>query len=131
MINSLIGLPYKVGTEGPNFYDCWGLAKKVQKELFSREMPSIKDSPDTLRGLMTFVKDNHARKQWVVSENFPVHGQLVELSKSSNPFHIGVYLEYDGGGILHCLEKVGVCYDRIKLMQVTGWRKMVFHDWIG
>ena len=129
MINSLIGLPYKVGAEGPDFYDCWGLAKKVQKDLFSREMPSIKDSPNTLEGLLNFVRDNHARKQWSVSQDFPRHGQLVELSKSDRPFHIGVYPDYDGGGIIHSLEKVGVCYDRIQLMKITGWRKMVFHDW--
>lgn len=130
-LNTLIGKPYVVGKEGPDEYDCWGLAKFIQKELFGRELPSIQESPSSLKGLMNFVKEHEVRKKWQVAKNYPIHGQLVELSKSENPFHIGVYLNIDGGGILHSIDKLGVCFDKIRIMKIMGWRKMVFHDFIG
>jgi cell wall-associated NlpC family hydrolase len=129
-INSLIGKSYEIGASGPESYDCWGLVKVVQKELFDRNLPDISQSPSSLKNLIVFVREHSARKEWRVSENKFQHGQLVEMSKNENPFHIGVYLDYDGGGILHALGKIGVCFDKPQFMQLMGWRKMVFHDWI-
>lgn len=130
-VNSLINKPYRVGASGPDYYDCWGLVKKIQLELFNRELPEISQSPDKLKNLMLFVKEHEARNQWKVAEKNFVHGQLVEMSKTQNPFHIGVYLDFDGGGVLHALDKIGVCFDKTQYMKLMGWRKMVFHDWIG
>lgn len=128
-LNSLIGKPYEVGAVGPDSYDCWGLAQVIQRELFGREMPDIKSPPKSLKSLIHYVRDHDARKQWKAAEKFPIHGQLVEMTQSEHPFHIGVYLEYDGGGIIHSFNPAGVCFDRPAVLRLAGWRGMIFHDW--
>jgi len=127
-IEQLIGKPYEPGAQGPDSYDCWGLAKKVQKTLFNREMPSIKDPPTNLKTLIRFVKNHEARGQWIKSDG-PKHGQLVELAHGKNPFHIGVYLDIDGGGLIHSVNPLGVCFDRLATLEAAGWRRFVYHDW--
>lgn len=128
-VSDLIGLPYVVGAQGPNEFDCWGLAKEVQKRLFNRDMPSIEDPPTDLHNLMNFIKKHPARRQWLKSKG-PKHGQLVELAHGKHPFHIGVYLNIDGGGLIHSVNPLGVCFDRIPALEAAGWRKFIYHDWI-
>lgn len=128
---SLIGKPYKLGYEGPDYYDCWGLAKHIQSVMFGRHMPSIKTPPEKVAGLVKFVKTHEARKQWTLAKSYPKHGQLVEMSTNELPFHIGVYLNIDGGGIIHSHENCGVCFDTMPLMKIAGWRRFIYHDWIG
>lgn len=128
----LVGKPYKQGAAGPDFYDCWGLAQVVQRGLFGREMPTIESPPsdNDPRTMIRFIRDHHARKQWRQVDG-PGHGRLVEMCRSSLPFHIGVYLEIDGGGILHSAQGIGVGFDPLNTMVVTGWRGLTFHEWIG
>lgn len=39
-----IGLPYKDGGDGPDAYDCWGLTRKVMREVFHVELPAYEYS---------------------------------------------------------------------------------------
>lgn len=130
-IASLMGKPHVPGAEGPDAYDCWGVAKTVQRELFHRELPSIKAPPTDIRMLVAFVREHMARDQWKVAEIDRQNGQLVELAHGKHPFHIGVYLDIDGGGILHSLAGIGVAFDRPIVLTASGWRKFIYHDWIG
>lgn len=130
MINELIGLPWVVGAEGPDAYDCWGLARTVQREMFQREMPRISEPPVDVRSLVKFVREHRARTQWREVPG-PVHGGLVEMAHGRHPFHIGVYLDIDGGGILHSVNPAGVCWDLEITLRASGWRRFTYHDWTG
>jgi len=128
-VSELIGRPYKSGSMGPDTFDCWGLLRHVQKLCFDREVQAIVPPEDEsdLRALVYFIKNHPEHQNWVkVAE--PVHGGAVEMSSSSHPHHIGVYLDIDGGGILHC-SNAGVTFDRIFTLTVSGWRKMVYYDY--
>ena len=129
-VNSLIGLPYKKGAQGQEEYDCWGVAAVIEQRLFGRTMPPISDPPENIRELMEFVVEHPVRKLWKMIDG-PVHGSLVEMSRNRDPFHIGVYLDVDDGGIIHSSNSGGVCWDRQVTLAASGWRRFTYHDWIG
>jgi hypothetical protein len=129
-IESQLGKPWEKGAAGPDAYDCWGWAEVLQRVAFGREIGTIAEPPEDKRALIEFVKAHAARKNWRQVET-PVHGGLVELAHNSRPFHIGVYLDIDGGGISHATAGVGVTFDTILALRAAGWRRFVFHEWSG
>lgn len=129
-INSLIGLPWKRAANGPNAFDCWGLSQIVQLKVFNRQLPDIKIATEDVRDVIKEVATTSARKSWKKIDG-PVHGAIVEMTSGRYPYHIGVYLDIDGGGILHCHNPSGVCFDRIASLEAAGWRRFIYNDWIG
>lgn len=127
-INGLIGIPYKVGGGTPNGFNCWGLARYVQKQLFDRELPDVIVNNDDLHHLMKVVSSDPARKDWSKIET-PVHGCLVEMSHGNYPYHVGVFIDIGEAGVLHCVKGAGVCFDGIEVLKVSGWRRISFYEW--
>jgi cell wall-associated NlpC family hydrolase len=129
-VNSLIGLPWKSGANGPDAYDCWGIAQAVQGRLFLRQLPDIRINAEDVRTVMREIATTKARMSWTRADG-PTHGRLVEMSSGRHPYHVGVYLDVDGGGILHSQNPAGVCFDRIATLQAAGWRRFTYNEWIG
>lgn len=125
-----LGKPWRAGANGPDEFDCWGWAQALERDGFDRTIETIAEPPTNPRDLIEFVRSHPARKQWRETPT-PVHGGLVELAHNSRPFHIGVYLDIDGGGISHAAPGVGVTYDSIIALRAAGWRRFVFHEWNG
>lgn len=129
-VNSLMSLPWVNGAEGPDSFDCWGLVKVVQKRLFGRDLPSIRINAEDLREVIREVATTSARAPWTRCL-LPVHGGIVEMTSGRHPFHVGVYLDIDSGGILHCERNAGVCFDRIVALEASGWRRFQYNEWKG
>ena len=47
--SAYIGLPWELGAEGPDAFDCWGLARWVQREHYGRELPQLRVVPQRLQ----------------------------------------------------------------------------------
>lgn len=129
-INSLIGTGWRSGAIGPREYDCWTLSVIVQKELFGRDMPLMSVDAEDVRVVMREIANHPHRKLWKRIDK-PIHGALVEMTSGRHPFHIGTYLDIDGGGILHSFAPVGCTFDRVAVLEVSGWRRIVYNEWIG
>jgi cell wall-associated NlpC family hydrolase len=123
--NQYIGRPWADGARGPDSFDCWGLLRWVQLCHFGLTLPDLPSLPDERRDLYRAQMDSAA---WRVIEQ-PVHGCGVLLRGGDRP-HVGVYLDLDGGGVLHSQEGVGVIFtDRTKLRRVgyprASWYRFV------
>lgn len=129
-VGDLIGLPWVRGAMGPDSYDCWGLAREVQRRLFSRDMPAIETPPESLVGLARLIANSPIRRSWRRSER-PCHGAMVEMARERTPWHIGVYLDVDGGGVIHSAQHAGVCFDRVAVLRLGGWRRVTYYEWAG
>lgn len=130
LVESLLGKPWETGAKGPDKYDCWGLLQHIQKELAGREIIDAFDPPVKLISLTRYVRDHPARRQWK-EVPAPVHLGAVLLAHVTHPFHVGTWLELDGGLILHSQFATGVTVDTIPALKVAGWRRFMFYDWIG
>jgi hypothetical protein len=127
IVYSVLGVKYESGSMGPDTFDCWGLVRHVQKEAFGRELQIIEPPSDNARDLVKFIRNHSEHLNWE-KVDAPVHGGVVELSNSNNPHHIGVYLDIDGGGILHC-SFAGVTFDPLIVLKASGWRRFNFYKY--
>jgi hypothetical protein len=136
-ITPLFTAIYRVPAENerPNiepleFY-CETFCKYIYKHAFNRDVFLIA-APVTGNGFKTselvrFIKNHPERILWPISAT-PIHGGLVEMSYETHPHHVGVWLDIDGGGVLHCYTG-GVAFATLLELKTSGWRRFVFHGW--
>lgn len=124
-LDDLLGKPWKRGARGPDAYDCWGLVWEVQRR-FGRSLPTVDDPPTSLMGVAKLFRDTDIRDLLQKVER-PEHGCIVEMSHSSRPYHVGVYLDVDRGGIIHSLGKLGVQFDRMPNLLAAGWNNFTYY----
>jgi len=121
-----IGTPYLAGGQGPDAYDCMGFFRMIQGAHFGIEVPVIiapnYDDPAILADCF----DNEERNNWY-KEPAPMHGDAVIIHR---PMHIGVWLDIDGGGVLHCVNGIGVIFTKDAAWQLSGFgRCEYFRHW--
>ena len=56
----------------------------------------------------------------------PQDGDVVLMSGNGRATHCGLYLDVDGGRVLHCERGVGVTIDSLASLAVNGWRNLEF-----
>ena len=133
----LAGLRWQNGGQGPQAYDCWSFFRLVQLERFGREVPIVKveGELDTLAGRVAWKRrvlemflshPERARWQQVAA---PLEGDAVLMRRAQDPSHIGVWIDADGGGVLHCVRELGPCFDRVIGLRLSGWNAVEF--WRG
>jgi cell wall-associated NlpC family hydrolase len=127
LVYSVLGVKYESGSMGPDTFDCWGLVRHIQKEAFGRDLQIIEPPSDKVRDLIKFIKEHPEHQNWEKVDH-PTHGGVVELSNSFHPNHVGVYLDIDGGGILHC-SVAGVTFDPLIILKASGWRRFNFYKY--
>lgn len=122
-VNKLVGLPYAEGGMGPDAFNCWGLLSYVQLTHFSKKLPNapIGNSAACIALFEKGLSGGHWLKQ-----DFPSHGCGVLMRDGQEP-HVGVYLDIDGGGVIHSLREVGVTWTPMQDMVRRGYRKATYY----
>lgn len=115
-----IGRPWASGANGPDSFDCWGLVREVERDHFGRELP---DAPDR-QALIDTAREVLGAQAWVRTIA-PIEGDGV-IMRMGPQVHVGVYLEADGGGVLHAVEGVGVVFTARDQLAVRGWRRVEY-----
>lgn len=118
-----IGLPWKEGAMGPDAFNCWGLLRHIQLKYFGILLPEIIVG-DTVacREMYEEKVNNH---EWVPVD-IPRHGDGVLLRGGNLP-HVGVYLDLDGGGILHSMEEVGVIFTHPRSLPALAFGRVTYY----
>jgi len=130
VVEPTLGAPWVRGAAGPDAFDCWGICRYAGAKLFGRELGPIAEPPTDPRELAAFLLGHTERKHW---RRVPkaAHGCIVEMAHHSYPWHVGTYLDIDGGSIWHAKRGVGVCLETMLALRATGWRQFYFNDWVG
>lgn len=115
-----IGLPWSAQGEGPESFHCWAFVRHVQAAHFARVLPEIPNPEDVLALARAF-RDHPERRRWV-SVPRPADGDCVLLRQARYPVHVGVWLDIDGGGVLHCERIDGVVFQRVAALAMHGWQ---------
>jgi len=117
-----IGTPWEAGAQGPEAYDCMGFFRMVQAKHFGIDVPQIiapdYDDPAILGELF---RGHAERTRWQKSE--PAHGCAVIIHR---PMHIGLWLDIDGGGVLHCARGSGVIFTPDSAWRFSGFGRKEF-----
>lgn len=102
-------------------HECGHFFVKVQKEQFNLDVQVIDaDALNTLSCVRALSGKHPEYVNWV-SVGDPQEGDAVQMSHSKHPHHIGVWVEADDGGVLHCCEGTGVTFSNPKTLRLAGW----------
>lgn len=121
-----IGTPWESGAQGPHAFDCWSFVRHVQREHFCRTLPIVDIKAENLREVCRAFDRHNEHANWVQVENFE-DGDCLELGSNTHPSHVGVWVDVDGGGCLHCVKGWGVVFQSLTSLRadyrlIKGWR---------
>jgi cell wall-associated NlpC family hydrolase len=111
-------------------HDCWGFFRRVQAEQFKRELPVIEPSNYGVRTLIRTYSDHAERARWHPVD-YAMEGDGVLMGKARRPTHVGVWVEADGGGVLHCQENSGVIFTSHRALARLGWNVLGLYRYEG
>jgi hypothetical protein len=97
----------------------------VQRDLFGRDLPAVLIDDHLSAATLVRTFHGHAERQRWMQVAQPVNGAVVLMSRPgsrSRSIHAGVYLDLDGGGVLHADEEAGVTYDSGLDLSLRNWR---------
>lgn len=103
-----IGKPFAAFAEGPDAYSCWGLCRVVLARHFGIEVRPIFVDPKNIRACLRAFRDDPEYAAWIEVAD-PREGDLVLMSTGAHPIHVGVWLDVDGGRVLHADTPGVVC----------------------
>lgn len=101
-------------------HDCFIFFRRVQKEQFGRDIPAFDVDAANRMACARAVAANPERGNWLPVD-VPQEGDAVLLAHAKHPSHIGVWVDVDGGGVLHCVKGPGVVFQKIISLKSGGW----------
>jgi hypothetical protein len=116
-----IGTPWVAGS-----HDCWAFFRRVQLEQFGRMIPPFDMTEFNSLACARAVATNPERGNWRPVDK-PAEGDAVLLAHAHHPSHVGLWVDVDGGGVLHCLRGDGVVFQKVKNLKSSGWGHMEYY----
>ncbi len=116
---------WESGAQGPDAFDCWAFFRYIQREHFGVDLPLIRVDADDAVSVKSEYQNIQNYHGWVPVEN-PREGDGVVFLGGKEENHIGVWLDADMGGILHCMRKSGVVFTRREAVRRLGWGRIEF-----
>ena len=136
-LNGLIGIPWVANARGPDAYDCYHLARKVQLDLWRRELDDINvPSEPSWRYMINAIQNHPERQKWAEITPVPgnVHmiadGALVAMGASARSAHLGTWFSVERR-ILHVDNPDGVTFQDQSSLRAMGWHLLRFFEYIG
>lgn len=103
--------------------DCWHLAKAFYKSVFGIELKQYYEvNPKDIQKQKDLILSS---KGDFVEVSSPEEGDLLVIKIQGIPAHVGVYI--GEGKVLHSIQKVGVCIEKLKKFNIEGIYR-VKHD---
>lgn len=123
-LQALIGRPYKIGATGPDAFDCYGLARHVQNEIYGVDLPALPFVAATTRQQAEAMLNHPERANW---QEIPEHeardGDIVLMGNvAKRDFHLGTFIVPSTSGVvLHINEQSGVVVDDLPSLRAIGF----------
>lgn len=113
--------------QGPREWNCWSFLREIQLRHFGREIPAlpIGDESATRAALAAW----GYRSDWVRRVGAPREGDV--LLMRGMDLHVGLWVEADGGGVLHCQRDRDVTFDDLRTLAQCGYRIERVWRWRG
>lgn len=109
------------GTGEDGKFNCWGLLRDIQSRFFGIDLPRT-----SLGNEAAYLYDKRMKSgDWELVDK-PFHGAGV-LMRSGHEPHCGVWLDFDGGGVLHCERGSGVRFQKMADLRVHGYSNLKYY----
>jgi cell wall-associated NlpC family hydrolase len=121
-----LGKKWVSGARGPDTFDCWGLVQFVEKKHYNRDLPDFPIDAHALARIAVEIDEQSKNGTWEQIPK-PVDGCIVALGHNQRFHHVGLYLEVDGGFILHSLDHHGVLCTPTARLKSSGWNRVAYY----
>ena len=125
-----IGKPWKSGCGGPEAFDCWGLVVDVYRHQYGKVLSTISVPENNLKALIQTINKHPERQHWK-TVLLPQEGAVALMRQSRYPIHVGLWIDVDGGGILHCIQGTGVVFQSLQALELIGWKVEAYYTYRG
>lgn len=119
--------PWVSGGVGPDAFDCWGFVRYIKRHHEGIELPVIAVDGNDPRAVLKAFRQHPELQRYEVLEKNPRPGDVVLMKHSKHPTHCGVWIDADGGGVLHCAQGSGVVFQTLHSLKATGWAGVLFY----
>lgn len=119
--------PWVSGGVGPDEFDCWGFVRYLKREREGIELPVIAVDGNDPRAVLKAFRQHPELQRYAVHEKNPQPGDVVLMKHSKHPTHCGLWIDVDGGGVLHCAQGSGVVFQTLHSLKSTGWAGVLFY----
>lgn len=131
-VTGLIGKPWVANAKGPDAFDCYSLAREIQRAIFDRVMPEVAiPNEPTWSYLIREIDSHPERTRWTLLEHVVGtsirDGAIVLMAAVRHPAHMGVWL-YPERGVIHCNRPAGVTFDSLLDLRAQGWQRLRFYE---
>lgn len=98
-----IGKKWQAGARGPDSFDCYGLIHHAYKAILDIELPNLPIDPSQLQKVDRAVSAGLDGALWTQHDN-PMAFDAVGLGKGRIIHHLGLWIDADGGLVLHATD---------------------------
>ena len=119
-----LGLPWIEGQR-----DCWLFFREIQAKHYGRTVPIVDVDVMDIRDVIHKV-DVEKKAHWEQIGK-PEDGCAVLMSRNRYPVHIGMWLDIDGGKVLHCAQGMGVVFQNRQALKFDGWTGITYWRFAG
>lgn len=122
-VSNYLGKEYRRDGDGPEEWGCWYLLRHCLREYYGVILPLAPVGDlEACRGIYS----SRVRSGAWIPVSTPEDGSPVLMRGGREP-HVGLYLDIDGGGILHSLEDVGVVFSTPQSCAAMGFCELKFY----
>ena len=124
ILEDLIGKPYRIGATGPDEFDCYGLARHLQRTLYAVDMPVLPFVAATTRAQAEAMLNHEERRNWVeIQDHEARDGDLVLMGNVvKRDFHLGTFvIPVTAGMVVHVDRDRGVVADDLPTLRAIGF----------
>lgn len=118
-----LGRPWRPGAEGPDAFDCWGLIRTIYRDRLGIEIPraGVAQGIDELKKVL---QEFNASPLYGLFDEVAAPRDLdgALMVQAKHPIHVGIYLEADGGKIIHCSQRAGVVAQDLSSLAAHGFK---------
>ena len=122
-----IGMPWVAGSYGPESYDCWSLIWEIYRTRYGVDLPNYREvSRQFVRSISLAMRSGETGGEWVRVYK-PREGDLVAMSRSKRYHHVGIYIEFNGGQVLHAADRDRVIVQPVGSISRGIWSKIHYY----
>lgn len=132
-IAKYVGLPYRSGGRDETGIDCWGLVFLVYPREFGIAVPVLPGvSANSALGIHRTIVET-VKQDWLPIEK-PIDGCVVTMSQKTAEHHVGLWVDADGGKVVHSWKGQSVIADTLLRLRLKGIRNIKYYKhrlWTG
>lgn len=129
MLDHYLSKKWSPDGAGPDHFNCYNLVRDVYGQ-WGWELPILDITANSLIGSVRAFKRWQSMGIWERIK-VPSHGCGVVLRRDLQPIHCGIWLDIDGGGVLHAMGGLDITFMTLNQLTAVDLRSPKFYQFTG